>query len=670
MKREAAITIALGLTLSLTITGIGLFGFQITESGFRSSSVGHSSVFHEGNLTIVGNEVYLVDGGDFHQNGSVLVKDNATLIIRNTHYYQSAEDYEYISVMDQARFVIENSSLLFSYQSDVRISVLNQTMMNLTDSVVTNSLGGIWIWMGQQAVLSMRGSNISSYGDGGRVVADHSCRVDIQNSTLDFAVCWDRSLANISRSTIIKGAKAWSTAQVYLSQCTVDYLWAYQNCRIEIEHTTITSDAPFETALRASDASNVYFFSSVLGDDVNVAVSAKVRFRDSSARDVFAYGDSIVWLVNSTVESLYPQDRAKIYNFSTLQDAINKANEADCVLIPSGIYYENLVINKTFSLVGEDRETTYILGDGTSAVVLISADDVVFTGFSILNGQCGILASSADNCTINHNIVRGVTAAINLTESENCTVIFNAIESSNIGMCLQSANNSTVAWNTFKNNSLATQLTFSAANIFHHNSFVDNLDRVHMYDSLCNAFDDGVEGNYWEDYVGSDANHDGIGDSEQVLNSGINDSFPLLGPSLAFFVRQHTTSIVSNSTLMSFEYLESVSTIRLRVHNSTEEQSHGFCRVAIPYGLIVGNEISVLIDGGATSAINFNYSLMENSSHRWIYFAYEHSAHEIDIVPEGSLAWVLCTLITASVILLIGKRKKERYTRLVCSPRS
>lgn len=49
----------------------------------------------------------------------------------------------------------------------------------------------------------------------------------------------------------------------------------------------------------------------------------------------------------------------------------------------AGIYYENVVVNKTVSLIGENKETTIIDGNGTGTVVLLNASNVIFENFTV-----------------------------------------------------------------------------------------------------------------------------------------------------------------------------------------------------------------------------------------------------------------------------------------------
>ncbi|MEM4704347.1 MAG: NosD domain-containing protein [Candidatus Bathyarchaeia archaeon] len=658
--RKAAFSFCLSL-LILNIVFVAFFAFDLAKF-VSTMPASHAAVIHEGNLTIADNEVFLIADCEFHQNGSVVVQDNATLVIRNSQYYQVNNNYEFIFVKDVAKLFIENSSVFFSQAFDVKISLLNHTTMNITDSSIENSASGIWIWMEENATLTMRSCNLTATGDGARVITDHNCRAEVQSSVLDYVVCWGNSSTEISESVVNKGVKAWSTSHVKVSNCFVDYFWAYSDCRLEVRNTTIPSNAPFETALRAIGNADVSIFFSLLHDNVNAATNAKVRLRDSSVRNVSAYDNSIVWLVNTTAETTHAEGQAKIFNFSSIQDAVNKANENDTVLIPSGIYRENIVVNKTLSINGETKENTFLTSNGTEAAVSILANSVLFSGFTIKDSECGISVSSARGCTLTNNTITNNTQGVIVNASEKCTISFNRIENNTCGLTLSTANNCTVVWNVFHNNEWATKINASSQNLLHHNNFLENLNEIYTSNSSNNSFDDGIEGNFWSSYFGADLNHDGIGDAARSIDENSKDDYPLMGIASCFVALNYTTVVISNSTIEKFGYFISNNTIKLHVSNSTQNQSHGFCRIVIPRGLINATDLLVIIDDGLTQPLFFNNSIMENETHRWIYFAYEHSSRVIDIVPESITYNALLILILPFIIFLLKKTQQKSHT--------
>jgi len=81
--------------------------------------------------------------------------------------------------------------------------------------------------------------------------------------------------------------------------------------------------------------------------------------------------------------------------------------------------------------------------------------------------------------------------------------------------------------------------------------------------------------------------------------------------------------------------------------NGTDE-TYGFSRICIPHALIEP-EIAVIIDDGLTEVLYPNCTLRDDGFHRWIYFAYQHSTHEILIIPEF---WPMIFLSTLMVITL------------------
>ena len=50
-------------------------------------------------------------------------------------------------------------------------------------------------------------------------------------------------------------------------------------------------------------------------------------------------------------------------NYSSIQEAINKSNESDEIIVYDGNYSENLIINKSISLIGFDKNNVTIYGN-------------------------------------------------------------------------------------------------------------------------------------------------------------------------------------------------------------------------------------------------------------------------------------------------------------------
>jgi len=116
-------------------------------------------------------------------------------------------------------------------------------------------------------------------------------------------------------------------------------------------------------------------------------------------------------------------------------------------------------------------------------------------------------------------------------------------------------------------------------------------------------------------------------------------------------------TVVTNSTVLSFTFEDSSNMITLTVDGSDE--TFGFCRIAIPRTLLEP-EITVVIDAGSTETLYANYSLRDDGSYRWIYFAYQQTTHEITIIPESCLPLTLLALMFATFLCIVKNKQLSR----------
>ena len=203
-----------------------------------------------------------------------------------------------------------------------------------------------------------------------------------------------------------------------------------------------------------------------------------------------------------------------VNNYTSIQAALDDSSPGDVIYVYSGVYCEQIIINKEICLEGQGRSSTIIDGQNNGDVITIKQDNVEIFGFSIVNsgiGNSGVLLDYVTGVRVQYCMIENAYNGFRLVSSEDNSINNNTIKNStNTGILLDD---------------------FCNGNVIAHNNFINNIPE--------NAYDEGYdniwystemsEGNFWDDYGGGDTNGDGIGDVPYEIPGGISsDLFPLL----------------------------------------------------------------------------------------------------------------------------------------------
>ena len=308
--------------------------------------------------------------------------------------------------------------------------------------------------------------------------------------------------------------------------------------------------------------------------------------------------------------------------------------------------YVQVVVERDNIVVDGSGHTLWRDGTGRG-IDLTDINNVTIKNVKISHFQSGIWLSQSSNNKIFGNKVLDNTFGIWIFGSNN-TIYGNTVKnSSNSGIVIDIYSSNNAIWgNNITINNRGVWFISASGNKLHHNNFVDNIQPVYISMSgYGNVWDDGYPsgGNYWSDYTGVDSDHDGIGETLYIMDADNYDRYPLMGmfSSFATLLGYHV-NVISNSTIDGFEYFESNSTIKMYVSNVTAIQMFGFCRVCVPKSLM-SPQYTVMIDDGLTEVLYFNDLVYDNGTHRWIYFAYEHSIHEV-VIQGDTTPPTICAL--------------------------
>jgi parallel beta-helix repeat protein len=163
-------------------------------------------------------------------------------------------------------------------------------------------------------------------------------------------------------------------------------------------------------------------------------------------------------------------------SFVSIQQAIDEAENGSTIYVPSGLYKEHVIVNKTVRLVGMDISATIVDGSNAGTVMQILADNVSVSNFTLQNSgwgwyRNGVYVYDSNSCRIEsnyflnncHNVrincsynsvvskntIKGSGYGIRLINSVNCTAVENNVSGCIGGVHLENATNCVVKKESF-----------------------------------------------------------------------------------------------------------------------------------------------------------------------------------------------------------------------------
>jgi parallel beta-helix repeat protein len=218
---------------------------------------------------------------------------------------------------------------------------------------------------------------------------------------------------------------------------------------------------------------------------------------------------SFVFVYN--IEIIRASDGKEIYvggigpgNYTSIQDAINDSNQGDSIFVYSGNYSENIIINKSISIIGIENNNVTIYGNDGLYSLLIKSSNVTISGFTIEKGNVGILISGSDCkfCNITNNVITTNYEAIRMTNTSDNYISNNLfLNIINTGVVLYESSSNVIFNNTFtelnkaiflgrwSNNNLLSENNIT---VYTHGIYLDYSFKNQVLNNLINNGDFGV----------------------------------------------------------------------------------------------------------------------------------------------------------------------------------
>lgn len=192
-------------------------------------------------------------------------------------------------------------------------------------------------------------------------------------------------------------------------------------------------------------------------------------------------------------------------DYPTISQAISHASDGDTIIVQSGVYTENLAVNKSVSINGAGSKTTIIIGEGgltggSQPVVALNASGAEISGFTIESQnytQTALYATgviiNADNCIIQNNIITNSYIGVFCSVQSNLQITQNTITANlKDGIRFYSGSQNTISGNTITGNAVSGIAIEGYSNTITDNVLQDNYRGIGLGTSYSTVYNNTI----------------------------------------------------------------------------------------------------------------------------------------------------------------------------------
>ena len=288
-----------------------------------------------------------------------------------------------------------------------------------------------------------------------------------------------------------------------------------------------------------------------------------------------------------------PWDGSQLHPYQNITSGLEHAASGDTIFVYNGTYYEHISIEKSISLVGQNPFATFLDGggEGFPIIHIFNTTSVVVNNFTVQNTTTssesyGVSLSQVSNVTVQNVIVMNSWYGLLVGDSTDCKILdskFAHNYAAGIVLRDKSTHNNIIGNSIIDNpTGIFIAESLSKNNAFYRNN-LNNTNQLSLF--ATSSWDNGAEGNFWDDYKGIDLDGDGIGDTN-LPHLGV-DYYPLIelwNITRKYPVNSHEVTVICNYTVASFKFNQTLRQISFYITGPAGWS--GYCNVTIPEELL------------------------------------------------------------------------------------